>query len=145
MERWKKFENDVHAYLKEAAKTLPLVVHRFYDSRSAGDMLPNQPGDFLIVHHGAATLLELKSSETHNSLRSCFSNAVPAAQIGQHIIWGRAGAKAWFLFLGADGRFESWPSSACQEARSTGQPLKNGTQRTFTKQADMLTAILNEV
>lgn len=144
MERWRKFENDVHDYLREQAKERALIVHRFYDSKSAGDMLPAQPGDFLVIYQAMPILLELKSSEVFDSLRSCFSSHVSSAQIAFHRLWRRAGAQTWFLFLGADGRFERWPLFPCQLARETGKPLKNGRQRTFGALSKTIESVLED-
>jgi len=144
MQRWKKFENDTFSYLQDQAITLPLVVHRFYDTRSAGDYLPSQPGDFMLLLGGVVILLELKSSEEHNSLRSCFSSAVPSTQIAHHRLWHRAGSQNWFLFWGADGRYERWPLYPVQVARETGTPLKNGRQRTFSNLKDILESVIED-
>lgn len=143
MERWKKFEQDVQSYLTTQAITRPLVLHRFYDTRSAGASLPTQPGDFLVIYNGSPILLELKSSETHDSLRGCFSSAVPATQVAFHMLWKRAGAETWILFLGADGRYELWPFFSYQRAKETGRPLKIGDQRTFSKLNNLLEAVLD--
>jgi hypothetical protein len=123
-ERWKKFEDAVAHELKCLSAKRPLVVHRFYDTRSAGSFLPNQPGDFLVIRSGEAFLLELKSSAVHTSLRSCLSETVSPQQIGHHKMWARAGAYCWFLFLGADGNLELWSSRVCITARGEGKPLK---------------------
>lgn len=143
MERWKRFEEDTATYLSKQAATRPLLVHRFYDSRSAGTILPAQPADFLVIHQGIPILVELKSSEVHDSLRACFSSAVTKQQLAQHRIWRRAGARCWFLFYGAEGRYERWPHYACQEAANTGKPLTRGSQMTFSKLPDMLESILD--
>lgn len=123
----KSFEALVQEALQEEAKVRPLVVHRFYDTYAAGDYLPSQPGDFLVVYRGLPMLLELKSSCVHESLRGCFSNAVPPGQIGSHILWRRAEARCWFLFGFDDGKrraYEMWPSAACIKARERGKPLR---------------------
>lgn len=124
----KRFEREVHTALKELEQTRSLLVHRFYDTYSAGDYLPAQPGDFLIIYKGIPILLELKGSCIHESLRACFSSAVTPNQIGSHILWNRAKASCWFLFNfnGQHGEnfYELWPSTACISARETGKPLK---------------------
>lgn len=143
--KWKVFEDRTHEYLKKRAETAPLVVHRFYDTRSAGDFLPSQPGDFLVIYRGVPILLELKSSDKHASLRACFSNNVSSGQLAQHRIWSRAEVATWFLFQGRDADFpyELWPgyhlvhTSTVPRAR-----LDIRLKRSFWSLSDMLEAVL---
>ena len=143
--KWKVFEDRTHEYLKKRAETSLLVVHRFYDTRSAGDFLPSQPGDFLVVYSGVPILLELKASDKHASLRACFSNNVSSGQLAQHRIWGRAKVATWFLFhgKGADFPYELWPgyhlvyTSDIPRAR-----LETQFKRSFWSLPDMLEAVL---
>lgn len=122
--KWKKFEADIQAHLKDLQKRRPLIYHRFYDTASAQvNFLPNQPGDFMTVCEGWVTLIEAKTSVKHDSLRSCAANAIAPAQLGMHKKWLRAGATCLFVFQGPDGVHEIWPSIHVVEQRSNGRPL----------------------
>lgn len=124
----KRFEQVIYAKLRAAESKLPLIVHRFYDTHSAGNVLPAQPGDFLVIYRGVSALLELKGSCVNRSFRACFSSAVPGSQVGSHQLWQRAGAKCWFLFNftgeNKEQIYELWPSEVCIAARRDSKPLR---------------------
>jgi len=117
---WRKTEQQFYSICKDLGETLPLICHRFYDSRSAGSYLPNQPGDFLLVINGQAVLVEIKTSEKHSSLSSCFSSHVSKTQLAHHRLWMRAGAQCWFLFgyFNVEPFYELWGSDVCVEIGS---------------------------
>ena len=127
--KWKKFQDDVQKYLQERESKEPLTYHRFYDSTSAMAFLPSQPADFLVVSRGLAILLEVKHSEVHRSLRSCFSSHVGDDQIAHHRIWQRAHSPTFFLFKSEipeeDPSLELWEGKALVSARLGGKRLRN--------------------
>lgn len=117
-----------------------MLVHRFYDTHSAGDFLPAQPGDFLVVKGGHSILIEAKHSVKHKSLRACFSSHVKNEQIGQHIIWQRAGATTLFLFkseMDPDKPvIEVWSGQYLIKARTSGTRLKLGSRLTVRESVE---------
>lgn len=117
---WKLFEQDVQGLFKARQELEPLVYHRFYDTAAAGNFLPAQPGDHLIISRGHAILIETKCSTVRPSLRSCFSNMVKNTQIMKHRLWQRAGATTFFLFradLPSGKNHELWDGRGVVKAR----------------------------
>lgn len=122
---WKDVETAVEEHLSKLQETDRMTYHRFYDTASAGNYLPEQPGDFLIVYKGVPILLECKFSSVHKSLRSCFSNAVSAGQIASSRIWSRAWAETFFLFYSSvTNTAEVWDGLECVSSRKQGTPLR---------------------
>jgi hypothetical protein len=137
---WRKFENDVQELFLSRMERERMVYHRFYDTASAGNFLPAQPGDHLVVYQGMPILIETKYSGKHATLRSCFSSNVDDGQMGSHRIWTRAGAITLLAFRGTEGH-ELWDGAYLVECRMTGtrldlsRRLKHGTglQELFSK------------
>lgn len=122
---WQDLEKAIEKFLKEKQRTMPLFFHRFYDTRSAGNYLPGQPSDFLVIHNGKTHFIEAKFSEVHDSLKSTFSNAVSATQTASARLVKRAGANYVFLFYSAASKnFEVWDGKYASECRSRGKPLE---------------------
>jgi hypothetical protein len=123
---WKGLEDAVSNYMKALQRAYPIFFHRFADSRAAGNLISDQPSDFLICakRHGA-TFLEAKFSEIHDTLRSSFAAAVTANQLASARLAHRAGQRYLILFYSScANRFELWPGDYCAGQRSLGQPLK---------------------
>ncbi len=76
-----------------------LLFHRFYDTKSAGAYLPEQPADFLIGCPTGAYLLEAKASFKKESLASCLANAVSSGQAAEAHLWCRTGPNQKSLFV----------------------------------------------
>ena len=129
---WQDLEAEVEKHLKEHQRLSKLAYHRFFDSKSAGSLLPAQPADFLVTYHGATLLIEAKFSGVHDSLRAAFSGAVKAHQLASARIWTRAGAGYFLLFYSAPANsFEVWEGLYCAERRSVGKPLELVKRRVF--------------
>lgn len=88
---------------------------RLYDSTSAGattggNFLPSQPADFIVTYQGKASLLEVKSSIIHKSLReTVLRNVFSEDQIKGARLWMRAGNLATAAFYSHKSKaFEWW-------------------------------------
>ena len=123
---WHGLETEIATYFKALQRAYPIFFHRFADSRAAGNLIGDQPSDFLVAAKGQGmTLLEAKFSEVHDTLRSCFSGAVTANQLASARLAHRAGQRYLILFYSScAGQFELWPGDYCAGQRSLGQPLK---------------------
>jgi hypothetical protein len=123
---WKDLEDEVADYLRALQKHYPIFFHRFPDSRAAGNLIADQPSDFLVASKGhGLTLLEAKFSEVHDTLRSCFAGAVSAGQLASARLAYRAGQRYLILFHSSCAkRFELWPGDYCAGQRGLGQALK---------------------
>ena len=133
LERWQDMEDEMDKVLKQALSKHPLSYLRLYDSKSAGNLLPAQPADFLVSFQGVTTLIEAKFSEVNKSLRSCFSSNVDSQQIASARIWMRSGADYLFLFYSkVTFSVEVWPGQHCIECRSEGKPLQVLKRRTYS-------------
>lgn len=119
---WKKFEEDVQSYFEGRMENEPIVYHRFYDTHSAGSLLPSQPSDHLVKTTQHSILIETKHSEVHASLRSCFSGMVDNNQIAHMRIWMRANSIALIVFEGTKG-IEVWEAGHCARCRLEGKRL----------------------
>jgi hypothetical protein len=123
---WKQLEDEISNYMKALQRNYPIFFHRFPDSRAAGNLISDQPSDFLVASKGhGLTLLEAKFSEVHDTLRACFAGAVSANQLASARLAHRAGQRYLILFYSScSGHFELWPGDYCAGQRSLGQPLK---------------------
>jgi hypothetical protein len=122
---WKILETEIEDHLKAYQRLHPIFYHRFPDSRAAGNLIADQPSDFLVADKRGMILLEAKFSEVHDSLRSSFSGAVSPGQIASARLAHRAGQRYLFLFYSSSsGFFELWPGDYCSDRRSLGRPLE---------------------
>ena len=110
------------------------VFVRLYDTTSAGNFLPGQPGDFIVHAGGRGCLLEVKSSVKHASLldttvRSVFS----LEQVKGARLWSRSGAATLCVFHHVGKNFvEIWSMKNVVEAylspprqrKLKGEPLR---------------------
>ncbi len=119
---WKKFEEDVQGYFQKRMETDRMVYHRFYDTHSAGNLLPNQPADHLIETPCHTILLETKYSDAHPSLRACFSSMVSDTQIAHMQVWMRAQKIPLILFRGIE-KLELWEGGHCVSCRHRSRRL----------------------
>lgn len=100
-QRGKDFEGKVQDYLRSMERKRRVITLRLYDTRSAGNYLPAQPGDFVTVAHSKPFLIEAKSSEVHRSLagkRAPLTSLFDPEQVAKMRLWKRAGAKVWVIF-----------------------------------------------
>lgn len=137
---WQILEDDVEKHFLGRLAREQLVYHRFYDTRSAGNTLPEQPGDHLVIYKGVPILLESKQS-VRPSLRSCFASNVPSSQLTHHHLWKRAGASCFFIFRhgnkgDSDIMHELWPSDHLFDCRRVGMPLEYGKRIIVTPSLD---------
>ena len=130
--RWEKLEQAIHEELVKAQMNLPLACHRYYDTKSAGNIIPKQPGDFQTCVRGVTVLVEAKFSSVHKSLRSCFAGSVPGHQLASARIWTRAGAGYIILFYSAmSGLVEIWDGAYLFDCRSKGERLNLDKRRIY--------------
>jgi len=122
--RWEELEEAVRTELVRAQEIRPIAWHRLVDTKAAGNIVARQPSDFIACMGGKATLIEAKFSEAHDSLRSCFSNAVKSHQLASARIWTRAGARYVVLFHSSlSGITECWDGLYLAECKSRGAKL----------------------
>jgi hypothetical protein len=106
--------------------------HRFYDTRSAGNFLPEQPSDFLCINRGRAHFIEAKFSEKHDSLKSCFASNVKKSQLASAFLIKRAMSNYWILFYSSTSQlFEVWDGGYCRERSKLGKPLELSERKTY--------------
>mgnify|MGYP005615387511 FL=1 len=108
------FQVDLEKIFKEFRTKFPMNYHRFYDTKSAGSYLPEQPGDHFVTWAGKTFLIEAKLSTVHRSLASpkALSSGMSNGQAMSQILWSRAGAHAVVIFKDhANGFVEIWPGA----------------------------------
>jgi hypothetical protein len=122
---WKSLEDEVYAHGKERMRHHGVFIHRFSDTRSAGNYIQSQPSDFLVLAQtGRAVFLEAKFSEAHESLRSCFAGSVSAQQLASARLVSRAGQDYRVLFFAKVSQSaELWDGTYLAECRSQGVRL----------------------
>ena len=122
---WVTFEDAIEQQLVRLQEISRTAYLRLWDSKSAGNLIPAQPSDFLVTHCGVTTLMEAKFSSVNDSLRQGFSGAVSSNQTASAKIWTRAGAQYKFLFypMSGGGKIEIWDGRHCAKCRSEGRPL----------------------
>jgi len=114
IDHWKKLEDATQEVLEGIQRKEKLTYERFYDTRSAGNYLPQQKSDFHVCYEGRAVYIECKFSEKHESLRGCFSANVSPEQLASARLVNRAGGKYWFLFYSPlSYKFELWDGYYC--------------------------------
>lgn len=130
--RWEKLEQAIQEELVRAQMDRPIAYYRYYDTKSAGAIIPNQPADFQTCQRGVTILIEAKFSSVHESLRSCFAGSVKGHQLASARIWTRAGAGYIILFYSAlSGLVEVWDGRYCSECRAKGERLSLDRRRTY--------------
>lgn len=136
---WQEMEAEIDKFLSERQRKSTTMFHRFYDTRSAGNYLPGQPADFLIINNGRTYFLEAKFSEVHESLKNCFSGAVQPTQTASARLAVRAGASYYFIFYSKMiDQFELWEGNYCFEKRSRGERLELPQRRIFKSLNDAI-------
>jgi len=130
--RWEDLESAARTELVKAQESYPLCFHRFYDTKSANTILPQQPADFQACYLGKVCMLELKFSEAHESLRNNFAGAVRANQLASARVWTRAGARYIILFHSSlSGIVECWDGLYLAECKSKGVKLSLDQRRLY--------------
>lgn len=104
-----------------------LFYYRIYDTKSAGNFLPNNPADFLLGYRGKGLLLECKASEKHTSLVGGVRELVGEDQAAYLEWWEKVGNPSRVLFYSDRlGQIESWPGRAVAYSRTHGTRLVAG-------------------
>lgn len=120
-----KFGDLVEAACQEALKEL-MEKHRYwfqrlYDSRAAGNILPETAADFVGVSPGGyGFLLEAKGSTVNGSFRECFRKMVKPHQALHSYLVGRAGGDGFFVFVSEPTQVvELWDGGMVRQAMVT--------------------------
>jgi len=130
--RWEALESAVRTELVKAQETYPLAFHRFYDTKSANTLLPQQPADFQACYLGKICMLEVKFSQAHESLRNNFAGAVRTNQLAAARVWTRAKARYIVLFYSSlSGIVECWDGLYLAECKSRGAKLSLDERRLY--------------
>ena len=126
IKNWRDFEAQVYAHGQSLMRHYGVFIHRFSDSRAAGNLVAQQPADFLVLGHtGRPTLLELKFSEAHESLRQCFSAMVKPHQLASARLVSRARGEYQVLFYSKPAQqLEMWDGLYLAECKAAGQVLE---------------------
>lgn len=139
-------ENAVQEVLVEITRKRPAMWGRFYDTKSAGNMIPNQPSDFWLVHKGKMIFIEAKFSEVAESLSNVFSKAVSDNQIASSRLAKRAGGSYWVVFYSSLAKqYEVWPGPPLADCRSFGKRLELKARTLCSTAQDAVDFILYEV
>lgn len=139
-------EQVIQEALVKVSETRKAMWGRFYDTKSAGNTLPNQPSDFWLVYRGRAVFIEVKFSEVADSLANVFSKAVSDNQIASSRLAYRAGGSYWVVFYSAQSKqYEVWPGQHLAACRSFGKRLELSARTLCTTALFAIDAILSEV
>lgn len=133
----KEFENRIQGLLTKLQTKTRMRFHRLYDTSStgiAGNALPEQDGDFIVVAHGKHWLIEVKSSFEHTSLgesRRSLTGLMKDHQAAGQRLACRAGGYGLVIFHQADTPYvEFWRGDHVGECYiKRGEHLDFGFQR----------------
>jgi hypothetical protein len=101
------------------------LVHEFVDTRQAARFVRAQPSDFMVkgMPFGHVHFVEVKASEKHDSLRSCFQ-MVRDQQCAYARKWQSLGGKYTFWFYSEPRNvIEVWGGDLLAWCRAEGKPL----------------------
>lgn len=103
----KEFEERIRILIADLQKTSRSRLVRLYDTHSAGlagNVLPEQDGDFITLFFGKPWLIEVKSSYEHTSLGESRKslNLMKSNQAAGQRLWVRAGGYGLVIFYQAD-------------------------------------------
>ena len=120
---------------------------RLYDTTSTGAraILPETPCDFIFARNGITCLLEVKSSDKHESLTQVQLSAyISSSQFLAANVWGkRAGIPGYFLFYSLVAKeFELWESSTVVCAMSNKVKLDQSCIVSRFKEEQLLYTLL---
>ncbi|RKX64030.1 MAG: hypothetical protein DRP42_07055 [Tenericutes bacterium] len=120
------WEEALKSHFDYIKATRPFYWHRFPDSKAAGNLIAEQPADFIVASPpSGAMLVEAKASAAHDSLRSCLSKNVSTGQALHHRMWARAGQESMFIFIGVSKPVvEIWNGKYVADCRASGARLK---------------------
>ena len=122
---WQDLESAVQDELEYLQRIGPTMFQRFYDSKSAGNLMPKQPADFGVLHKGHWAYLEVKHSKKSETLKSVFASAVRANQLASARLAARAGGSYFILFASlVDEQYELWDGAYCATRRMESKQLQ---------------------
>lgn len=101
------------------------LVHEFVDTRQAARFVRAQPSDFMVkaTTHSLTHFTEVKASEKHDSLRSCFQ-MVRDQQCAFARKWEGLGERYTFWFYSEPrNMIEVWDGMTLAVCRAEGRPL----------------------
>jgi len=126
IDRWEKLEEEIWRELQLVQSQYPAYAHRFYDTKSASNLLPTQPADFMLLLRRGVIFIEAKFSKVHSSLSSCFSNSVKDHQLASAELVNRAGGLYLILFYSSvTGLCQVWDGLYCRKQRNEKKRLKD--------------------
>lgn len=115
-------QDKIQAALKIMESRSMSTFIRLYDSKSAGfgsggNIIPENPSDFIVSYRGRTAIIEVKSSVTHRSLKDCTLRSLfRSCQMLGAYLWTRAGNQSWTAFYSVEsGYFEFWPTMKVRE------------------------------
>lgn len=119
----KEAEGHIQDALKTLERTKKATWVRLYDSKSAGfgsggNIIPPQPADFIYVTDRGSSLLEVKSSENHLSMKTLpIREYFKECQILGARLWKRANKAALCAYYSLESKqFEIWDMSQVVQA-----------------------------
>ncbi|RKX63278.1 MAG: hypothetical protein DRP42_07805 [Tenericutes bacterium] len=132
-QRGHEFQDLVQKHLLEHMRKAKSYTMRLYDTKSAGNYLPSQPGDFISIFNGLPILVEAKSSGKVSSLSEnraalqLFDNE----QLAKSRLWIRAGGSASAIFQCQHSKkLEVWDMGYLRDCFNTPR-LRADTKRAY--------------
>jgi hypothetical protein len=128
---WKWFEKRVGETLKELQSAHRMRAYRLYDSATARTFIPAQPADYFVGCGGRCFLLEVKTSEEHDSLSGNLAGLMSTHQAGELRLWERSGNPSLVVFYSKPARIvEIWGGNHVAEHRAQGVRLNREAAKT---------------
>lgn len=119
------FEDELKPIFKNMQEHMGLYYHRFIDSKAAGNLVADQPADFMLKTKKGAFLIEVKASRRHKSLIGGLSSLMRKEQAVHLRMWDRADGDSLVIFINVpSGHVEIWEGYYVGLHRSKGQRLK---------------------
>lgn len=138
----KEFEGKVQGILTDLQRIKKTYCLRLYDTRSAGNYLPSQPGDMLCVYEGRPVLIEVKTSGNVSSLSQnrAALQLFDAEQLAKTKLWVRAGGSASAIFQCQHSKvIEVWDMNYIRDCFNTSR-LRADKKLAYIFQPDQLSA-----
>lgn len=117
-----EFQDHVQRLLTSFENRYPTTTQRLYDTRSAGNYLPSQPGDFITLWKPTTFLIEAKATTKYRSFsenRAVLTSLVDIEQAAKMWMWDRAGAITLYVVKFSETSVvEFWDGADVYEALS---------------------------
>ena len=134
----KLLETKIQQALVTFTQHHPGFKHRFYDTKSAGNYLPAQPGDFFLLIPNRCLLIEAKSTTVGASiLKLAWANK---QQLAKHKLWHRAGHPSWYAHLDVKEKILSWYKGE-DILKRQAKPIWSGGLNQIEDSLNIITAI----